>query len=281
VSSLFGWQLSALFGNSSYQQTFCNSLIDPSLAVGVGDSSENNVARRLFNIQALTPPLCLRTDCDDTTDGYNIFIHVVSYARNTFNIKFLNAFNNNHNTWLTFCNTLNSARLNGTLLADTTIGIVCGLAGYTSPPNPSIGNSTLPTDTAFIIHEPASSLLGWNLVPLFPSQANVTAFCNQFSVYQPKIAILNLNTTLVQNAICQYTTQSSPSAIYLQSQFDLYWTRIFAATMWAVSDSVQYRQFICKGYTKGKLENFVKNLDLWDLLIPLVMANCQAAGVNA
>jgi len=156
---------------------------------------------------------------------------------------------------------------------------VCGLAGYTSPPNPDVGDNNVPSDV--VVHNAASELLSWCLVTLFNSQSQIASFCSSYSTYAPNIASINLDATIINSIVCPYQSQTIPSITTLTRNIDIAWTQIFAATLFAVSDSVQYLQFVCKGYKTGNMNNFVRNLDFADVLIPLVVANCRAAGVYA
>lgn len=270
ASALFGWQLSAIFGSTSLQAPLCSSFSSP-------ERTSTSALRTAFTLGAVSPPLCLRTGCGLAKDGQNIFLHILTSVRNVFNLKFLTAFDNKQKTWLTMCNTLNSARLKGFLLQDTTIGIVCGLAGYSTPPTPDIGDDVVPSD--LVLHNAASELLGWCLVALFNSQSQITSFCSSFSSYAPKTAGINLDPTIVNGIVCPYQTQTLPTTSQLTRNMDIAWTHIFATTLFAVSDSTQYLEFVCKGYKNGHLNNFVKDVDFEDVLVPLVVANCQAADV--
>jgi hypothetical protein len=276
ASQLFGWQLSAIFGATPEQTALCNSFTNPvSHFTGPG----NIVFDLLFVEQAVNNPLCLRTDCGLALDGFNIFIHVIAAVRNIFHIKLLNALVNKPRTWLVLCNTLNSARLKGFLLEDTTIGITCGLAGFSAPPNPDTGDDTVPAAGVLEVHNAASSHLSYELITLFNNQAQIASFCANFSTYSANIAGINLATDIVQATVCSYATQSLPNVVQLQQSFDAVWAEIFSTHIFVVSDSTQYLQFLCKGYTHGWLENFVPNLDNKDVLLPKLLAKCVGLGV--
>jgi hypothetical protein len=212
ASALFGWQLSAIFGTTALQQPLCDALNNPRAA-------STSAIRAILTLGAVTPPLCLRTECGIAQDGENIFLHILTYVRNVFNMKLLTAFDNKQKTWLTMCNTLNSARLKGFLLQDTTIGIACGLAGYTSPPIPDVGDDNVPSDV--VLHNAASELLGWCLVTLFNSKTQIASFCSSYSTYAPNMAGINLDTTIINNIVCPYQSQTIPSTAEMTRNIDI------------------------------------------------------------
>lgn len=273
ASTLFGWQLSGIFGATSEQNTLCNIFSTPSNG-GPGKSSFN----RLFVPQAVSNPLCLRVDCSLAQDGSNIFINILTAVRNIFHIKLINALDNKPSTWLTLCNTLNSVRLKGFLLEDTTIGITCGLAGFSSPPNPDIGDNIMSAEGDLEVHNAASSLLSWELAALLHDESQIAPFCSNFSAYSGNINGINLDTSILHDIVCPFATQKLPNTKQLQKSFDEYWASIFSAHLFLVSDSMQYLQFLCKGYTAGKLQNFVKKLDD-EVLKPKILAKCVQKGI--
>jgi hypothetical protein len=79
--------------------------------------------------------------------------------------------------------------------------------------------------------------------------------------------------------MCPFATQNLPNTKQLQKSFDEYWARIFSVHLFLVSDSVQYLQFLGKGYTAGKLHNVVEKLDEEEVLNPKILAKSVQKGI--
>lgn len=129
------------------------------------------------------------------------------------------------------------------------------------------------------VHNAASSLLSWKLAAFLCDESQIASFCSNFSAYNGNINGINLGTSILHDIVCLFATKKLPNTKQLQKSFDEYWARIFAAHLFLVSDSVQCLQFLCIGYTAGKLHNFVKKLDDEEVLKPNILAKCVQKGI--
>jgi hypothetical protein len=168
---------------------------------------------------------------------------------------------------------------------NTTIGIVCKLAGQPGgPPNPSVGDSTSPQSAADTIHVAASNVIAWQILGFFGTNAEVISFCGSYNAYRTNIVGLNLDPDIIQSIICSFTRLALPSPAEVRKEWASFLTTVFTAQLWAVSDSVEYQQLICKGYNTGRLANF-KDLESTGLVgiqvTSQIIAYCHGAVVNA
>jgi hypothetical protein len=202
--------------------------------------------------------------------------------------RLLNTIKGSKDTWLALCNSLNPNRTSTFLndVSNSTIGIVCSLAGYSTPPNPCTGDSNIPQDAVDTIHKAASCLLAWQILGFFTSNSQVSALCKNYTIYSANIESLALDPGIVQSTICPYSTQSLPSISTLHQQWAGFLTTIFTGQLWALSDSAEFQKLICKGYRMGRLANLKKSelervvIDGGEVASQLI-AYCQAANVDA
>ncbi|KIW00452.1 uncharacterized protein PV09_07977 [Verruconis gallopava] len=279
-SYVLGWQLSGLIGTLPKLPAVCENF----------DAIAFKLAKTGLSVDAIKLPLCNRANCDIANDRLNILSNLIGYVGNLFLSELSAAVISSPENWLTLCNTINPA-LTGIFFgpANVVVPTVCGYAGFVSAPSPDVGTNDVPPTAAVVVHDAATSLLAWQFVALFQKEEDVNYFCSNFigGEYDilPAVTGLDLNATLFDATVCQFLNKSLPSVKEIRDHYFIHGAEIFAESLWSISNSAQFRQFVCKGYKKGCLDNFaVPNYYVGSakqVFDKKIIAHCQASSVNA
>jgi hypothetical protein len=190
--------------------------------------------------------------------------------------------------WLTLCNSVDPA-LAGMFFGsgNTVVSSICGRAGVEAAPNPSYGSGKAPETAPVVIHRAATLLLAWQIIALLPRPLSIDYFCDDSSLARynvsTRVAALDLDATLFQETLCQYEAQPLPSVEEIRIRYSQHTGEIFAETLWSLSDSSQFRGFLCQGYTSRGPSRLISQQyfseEAEDTFGQKISEHCREAGV--